>query len=120
MRTTLALLLCLSGGAALAQDNPITGIYGDEGGCRRVAGQPEGTDLVFILTPDRIERWESACQITRIMGDGSVPVQIDVTCSGEGESWTDSYLLAPLPGEDGYLIGPADDPDIRFEIRRCD
>jgi hypothetical protein len=118
MRVALALILTAS--TAVAQVTPITGTYGDDGGCRRLAGQPEGTDLVFILTPDRIERWESACPITRWRVDGSGnPVQADVTCSGEGETWTDSYLLSPLPGEDGYLIGPAEFPDIRFEVRPC-
>lgn len=119
MRTVPVLLLCLWGGAALAQANPITGTYGDEGGCRRLAGQPVTTDMVFILAPDRVERWESTCPITRIMVDGDTPVQIDVACSGEGETWTDSFLLSPLPGEDGYLIGPVGEPGIRFEIRRC-
>lgn len=117
MRSALVLLLTAS--TAVAQGNPIAGTYGDEGGCRRLAGQPEGTDLVFILTPDRIERWESACLITGIVVDDGIPVQVDVTCSGEGESWTDSYLLSPLPGEDGYSIGPAGFPDIRFEVRPC-
>jgi hypothetical protein len=119
MRAAFALLL-LSATAVLAQDNPIAGVYGNEGGCRRVAGQPEGTDLVFILAPDRIERYESTCPITRLVLDGEgAPAQADVTCSGEGETWTDSYLLSPLPGEDGYIIGPAEYPDIRFEVRPC-
>jgi hypothetical protein len=119
MRATFGLVLCLAGGMALAQDNPISGVYGDEGGCRRLAGQPEGTDLVFILTPDRIERWESACDITSIATEDGNPAQIDVTCSGEGETWTDSYAVSPLSGEDGYSIGPVDFPEIRFDLRPC-
>ncbi len=116
---TAPIVLFLSASAALAQANPITGVYGDEAGCRRLAGQPEGTDVVFILTPDRIERYESSCAINSLFALDGQETRADVTCNGEGEEWADAYVFSPLPGEDGYLIGPADYPDVRFEVRPC-
>jgi hypothetical protein len=120
MKFAIAVFMVLVASQAMAQDNPIQGVYGDAAGCSSVAGKPLTTDSLFILTPDRIERYESSCQINRIMVDGGQPVEIVVACAGEGETWTQSYLLAPLAGKDGYVIGPADYPDVRHEVRRCE
>lgn len=94
-------------------------IYGDEGGCRRAAGQPEGTDLVFVLYPDRIERWESSCPIVGMERTDATRVVLITQCTGEGETWEQRYVMEPLSGEDGFLIGPDEYQDIRFEVRPC-
>ncbi|MCC5972662.1 MAG: hypothetical protein JJT81_01275 [Rubellimicrobium sp.] len=119
MRKALTVLGLLAASAAGAQDNPIRGIYGDEGGCARAAGRATNSDMVFLLAPDRIERWESTCPITRIAGLGKGRWQIDVLCSGEGESWTDSYTITPLPGEEGFTIVPTDRLSMHYELRPC-
>ena len=114
--TAVLVLVC----AGTAQANPITGDYGDAGGCARLTGALPTGDMVFILTPDRIDRYETSCDISTIQTMDGAPVVLEVSCSGEGEFWTDSYAISPLTGEDGYLIGPLDAPDIRFELRRCE
>lgn len=92
--------------------------WGDDGGCARVVGKPAGTDLVFILWPDRIERWESSCQITAFGGDIDIRGVIHTNCSGEGEDWTQSYGITPT-GDDTFAIWPVESPDTITELRRC-
>jgi 5-methyltetrahydrofolate--homocysteine methyltransferase len=65
-----------------------------------------------------IERHESSCAINSLVALDDQQTRADVTCNGEGEEWADAYVFSPLPGEDGYLIGPADYPDVRFEVAR--
>ena len=115
MRFTLAFLAAL--GAAMPASADV--IWGDDGGCARLAGLPPQTDMVFLLYPDRVERWESACMIsavTRLSGNGQ---RIEVTCSGEGETWRDAYILgAERP--DGTVPVRLDDlPDPITYIRPC-
>ena len=113
-RAVLLAALLLAGPPAFGQT-----IYGDDGGCRRVAGEPAGTDLVFVLYPDRVERWESSCAIVGSERFDATSVELITQCSGEGETWEQRYVLTPLSGQDGYLIGPAEYDDIRFEVRPC-
>lgn len=94
-------------------------IYCDEGGCRRVSGQPEGTDLDFILHPNRVERWEITCAIIGTERAGSDMVALTNECSGEGETWERRSAMAPLGGEDGYLLRPSECDDTRFEVHPC-
>ena len=119
MMGRLTALLLVIAGTAAAEGDPIVGTYADEGGCSRIAGEPASSDMVFILTPERVERYESSCDISTVTVVEGFPTQLDVTCVGEGEEWTDSYVIAPLKGVDGFLIGPLDYPDISFEVRRC-
>jgi hypothetical protein len=93
--------------------------WGDDGGCARVAGDPSNTDLVFILWPDRIERWESTCRITGFDGDLNTQSVIETECNGEGETWTQSYGMAPV-GDDLYTIWPVDAPEYITELRLCE
>jgi len=106
---TLALPVCAAAQA----------IYGDEGGCRRVAGEPEATDLVFVLYPDRVERWESSCPIIGSERLGPTGMVLITSCSGEGETWEQRYAMTPTADGKGFLIGPEDYDDIRFEVYPC-
>lgn len=109
----------LVAGACMAQAGQISGTYADEAGCGRLAGLPDSGDVLFILTPERVERYESSCAITDIEMQDGVPTVLQVACEGEGETWTDSYLIAPLPEEDGFMVSPSEAPEIEFELRRC-
>lgn len=86
-------------------------------GCERVAGVMESSDDVFILWPDRIERWESECRIVDLDGDLNRLSVIETQCSGEGETWTQTYSITPIG--DIYAIWPTEYPDARFELRPC-
>lgn len=100
--------------SAVAQD-----AWGDVGGCARVAGLPEPSDMVFILWPDRIERWESICQIVGFDGDLNTRSVILTACEGEGETWNQSYGMTPV-GDDLYAIWPVEYPDAITELRKCE
>jgi hypothetical protein len=110
------MLACIAASAAWSQSAPV---YGDAGGCARAAGQPATTDRVFILTDDQVERFEAACPIETVQDMGDGQRRIDVLCSGEGETWQTSYVLTPLPGEDGFLVALVDRPTETVELRRC-
>ncbi len=100
---------------AVAQDGP----YGNEGGCNRVNGQPEGTDFVTIFRPgESLEFWESSCPITDATMVGAGATVLTVTCSGEGETWETYYMIETLAG-DGFVIYPEDQPDNRSELHAC-
>jgi hypothetical protein len=115
IRTSIvAVVLCLGALPASAQT-----IYGDEGGCRRAAGQPEGTDLVFLLYPDRVERWESSCRIVATERVDAENLVLTTQCNGEGETWEQRYVMQPLVSGDGFRVGPVEYEDIRFELRPC-
>lgn len=93
--------------------------WGDTGGCARVAGEMEPSDLVFILWPGRIERWESTCKIVGFDGDLNTRSVIETACEGEGETWMQSYGMTPV-GNDLYTIWPVESPDFITELRLCE
>jgi hypothetical protein len=93
--------------------------YGNEGGCNRMAGKPEGTDAVAIFRPgERIEFWESSCPILGSTMVGAGATVVTVECSGEGETWEAYYMLETLEG-DGFVLYPEDAPDNRTELHAC-
>lgn len=107
-------ILALAAGPALAQT-----AFGDDGGCARVRGEAPQGDMVFILWPDRVERWESSCDIVATERLDAASVLLRTECSGEGETWEQRYVMAPLPDGAGFVIGPEEYPDVRFEVRLC-
>jgi hypothetical protein len=112
-------LLSLLAGIGLAMPASADVIWGDEGGCARLAGQAPQTDMVFLLRPDRIERWESSCMIsntTRLPGNAQ---RIEVTCSGEGTTWTDAYILGAERADGTVPVRIDDFPDPITYIRPC-
>lgn len=92
---------------------------GNIAGCERAAGQMESSDNVFILWPDRIERWESSCEIMGVEGDLNRRAIIMTECYGEGEMWAQDYGMTPM-GEDAFLIWPIEYPDVVSELRMCE
>lgn len=112
MRTILAFVLLAS---------PAFGetVYGDAAGCQRHAGQPVNTDMVFILHTDKIERHESICPISGITPLQGGGMKLHVTCSGEGESWTDSYILDDWDDVATLNVRPAQDATISFNLSKC-
>ena len=92
---------------------------GNQAGCERVAGLEESTDNLFVLWPDRIERWESFCKIESVEGDVNVRSIITTQCSGEGDTWKQVYGMTPL-GENAFSIWPVESPEMIFELRSCE
>lgn len=115
----LVLAVAVLAAPALAETSPIVGVYADAGGCARLAGQPATTDMLFILTPTTVERYESICEITTIAQVDDVPVTIEAKCVGEGESWVAGYNIAPIPDADGYVLSLVESPETLHELRRC-
>jgi len=91
---------------------------GNLSGCERVAGQMESSDDVFILWPDRIERWESTCEITAVEGDLNRRSILMTECFGEGDMLPQDFGMTPV-GEDMFSIWPIEAPDVIFELRMC-
>lgn len=94
-RLALAVAVTLVPGLAAAQD--FSGTY-QLGGC----GAP--TDGRIQISGSRIVFWESTCQLTnpvavRDMGDATL---FDVSCTGEGESW--SFRAFLQSGGEGMIM----------------
>ena len=92
---------------------------GNRAGCERVAGLEESIDNLFVLWPDRIERWESHCSILGVEGDLNARSLIITKCSGEGDTWEQVFGMTPV-GDGAYAIWPVEDPEMIFELRDCE
>jgi len=83
--------------ASAAPAMAFDGIYGER--CT-----PQGDDAPVTVRGDRIEFYETGCQMTnpvRVRGlEGAV--LFDLRCSGEGETWEERAFLQP--DRDGGLI----------------
>ena len=122
-KTKCNLPFCVKSGAALllcsyAAHAQVTEPWGDAAGCTIAAGGQVQTDSIFLLLPDRVQRYESTCLITEI--DGDIMTQravIHTQCNGEGSTWDEVYASTPV-GED-LAIWPVDSPDFVTELRQC-
>lgn len=76
--------------------------WGTPDGCLRHNGQAPTGDNVFLLYPDRVEGWESSCAITGVDILPTGTLTLFTECSGEGETWSESYSILP-PTPDGVL-----------------
>ena len=96
-----------------------SGIHSNQGGCDRLTGKPVSTDNVLILHSDRLEFWESSCPITQSQPVGSEAVLLTVTCSGEGETWDDFYMLETTSDPARVVLYPEDAPNARQDLQVC-
>jgi hypothetical protein len=113
MRTALSIAFLVLPMTAQAYE-----AIGNDSGCDRVMGREERSDNLFVLWPDRIERWESNCAIVGLEGDLNTRSIIHTSCEGEGETWQQSYGMTPV-GDDLFTIWPIESPEIIFELRQC-
>ncbi|MFW2541975.1 hypothetical protein ACN2XU_04980 [Primorskyibacter sp. 2E107] len=85
----LSMALLMTGGAVQAQE-----AYGNASGCARVTGQGTQSDDVAIFYPsDRLEFWESRCALHDYQSLGAGAVMLNTKCSGEGETWDETYFI---------------------------
>lgn len=81
---------------------PVDEPFGDEAGCMRVRGDVPQTDNLIIVWPDRIERHEATCVPGGLVQRGEGPLEFEMLCSGEGESWSQTYFLEAAG--DGWTV----------------
>ena len=105
---------------ALLPSTVMAQAYGDAPGCARFRGEPATTDNLIIWDGFSVQRHESSCPVTQSQQVGSGGILLTVSCSGEGETWEDYYLLATTSDPDLYLISRSDSSDPSTEIRRCE
>lgn len=112
------ILIAASVMCADAASAQVSSAWGDEGGCARVNGEVVLTDMVFILTPEGIERHESMCPLIGADRDGEGNTILIAQCSGEGDTWEQSYAIDI---SDGIMrIWSVDAPDFVTELRPCE
>jgi len=117
MRILLAFCVCALATSTVAQPGPV---LGNEGGCERHAGRAPTTDNVTLLTADGIEGWESSCPIVSSTQGTEGQLILEVECSGEGETWRDTYMVFPSPGGSGVILFPADAPQFEKLLTPCE
>lgn len=105
MRPAVILLpiLVLSAVAASAAERPFDGRWGfDAESC---ALQPGESDLVpTVIANDEIRYYESHCRIESVEpigGENTAAWRVQLSCSGEGETWTSEEIFAIDYGTDG-------------------
>lgn len=76
-----------------------------------------GSDLRLQVAPDRLLFFEAEAVATRIERLSEREIQLDLSFSGEGQSWTKRNVLAL--GDDGDALVRSEDgmPTVRY--RRC-
>ena len=114
MRLTLALLALSVAGAAQAEP-----LWGDAGGCTRGQGDGVESDMLVILSPDRVRFYESECVFSAAKAQSNGSWTLTSQCTGEGETWTEVFRVTPLPAQGMARLRLTDEDGITWELSRC-
>ena len=79
----------------------IPGPYGNETGCKVLAGGEYTSDDKLILRPDSVEAHESGCEFVEVLPSKDGGAVITGYCQGEGSLWTRQYVVSPPDPENG-------------------
>lgn len=112
----LLILAALLPAAAMAES------YGTPSGCARNAGGDYHGDGAVVWDRDAgtLEFHESLCDIDSVTQVGSGGIVLGVSCSGEGETWTEWYDLATTMDDKHYILAPQQYPDMETDIYLCE
>lgn len=88
-------LLGLAAAPASADMLPIDGKYGNSEGCAFDPEQASMSDSKIIVSPQNVEFHESGCDFLQVLTASYGRAVVTVLCSGEGEEWVSTYLVAP-------------------------
>lgn len=94
-------------------------IYGDDAGCALLAGEPLVTDNLYLYDQTTVQRAESICPVTNALQAGSGATVVTVSCTGEGDTWQDHYMIITTADENTLLIHPEAYPEFITEIKVC-
>jgi len=109
----LAIFLLLPA-SAMAQ------VFGTPEGCSRHAGNEPKSDSAWVLTETELHAHESSCKITDRKSLGDRKEWVNTTCSGEGSTWTQAYILEATADPKVKAFYPEDSPDFPTKLRTCE
>lgn len=114
------LAVCVAG-PAIADQLPIDGKYGNPDGCDYDSEQAPISDRKIIVTPQRVEFHESACDFLQVLTASYGRAVITALCSGEGEEWVSTYIVTPdfnQPEALHFRMQGGDESE--FTVSKCD
>ena len=77
----------------------IPGPYGNETGCKVLAGGAYASDDKLILRPDSIEAHESICEFVEVLPTKDGAAVVTGYCQGEGALWARQYVVSAADPE---------------------
>lgn len=100
--------------------NAMAQVFGTPEGCSRHAGNEPKSDSAWVLTETELRAHESSCKITdrKLVSEGNE--WINTTCSGEGSTWTQAYILETTADPKVKSFYPEDSPDFPTKLRACE
>ena len=97
--------------------------FGNPSGCAALREDWDNiSDLMVLVTPEEVGRWEQSCPLTNPSYDGK---EMRVTCTGEGDEWPMLISLYIDPKRPDVMIYSETDPENKgsvmlVELSRCD
>ena len=81
-----------------ADQLPIDGNYGTEAGCQALTDPTTIAETKIIVTAQKVEFYESSCDILQVLTGSYGRSVVTALCSGEWEAWVATYLVTPSGG----------------------
>lgn len=105
--------------AAGAQQLDLDGVYGNETGCRVLAGGQYELDDRFLLRPEGYEAHESGCDFVAVHPARDGAALATALCQGEGSYWAQTLIVSPPDPENRSLLVFFGDGELWHEVRPC-
>ena len=116
----MVFLASLFAAPASADMLPIDGKYGNSEGCAFDPEQSSMSDSKIIVSPQNVEFHESGCDFLQVLTASYGRAVVTALCSGEGEEWVSTYLVAPGLDDPAALHFKMQGGDgFEFTVSRC-
>lgn len=104
---------------ASAQGLDLPGTFGNETGCRVLAGGAYESDDRFLLKADGYEAHESACEFVSVDASAAGAQLATALCQGEGSYWSQTLIVSPPDAENESLLVFFGDGEFWHEVSPC-
>jgi hypothetical protein len=95
------------------------GVYGTDEGCAAVAsGNYPDSDDWLVLTGKYMRQHESICSFVQKLPDRYGSIFVNAICSGEGDTWPTSFVIAA--GEEEGDVRISDTNNNPWDVHACD
>ncbi len=95
----IAAAFLLAPSLAFAQTLELSGIYGNEAGCRVAKGEEKASAEALVVRPDRFESAALACEFVQVLKAADGTKVITALCDIEGEDGRSVSLFTVAPSK---------------------
>ncbi len=84
-------------------------VYGNSEGCACAkTGQFPGTDSYVVITTRYVQQIETSCELVQALVGKYGDIFANAICSGEGETWPQTYVLSALTEDGSFTVTTSD------------